>query len=452
MQDEWRSRRAHRQARPALPAAVLARLPGLRRLRPGRHAASATPIPQRQQQLRAAAGARLRPRRATAGRRSTPPTGIFYDNQIVAIASITRDPSGTDGVRTLVVALPASPVVLARLARARPPAPGADGAGAARRLLSEPRDRARSRARDAVRAPGVASASTRRSATTSRSSANVVYVRGPEPARHHRLQPGDPRRCGANDAGPNDADGVGGGTSASRAAVHRRSARRWYKGLTVSLNKRFSHNYQFLAAYTLVEGRGQLHRLPERLHPAGQRPRPQPARSDGLPLGFDPDTERGPGHARPAAPLRASPACYQLAWDFQLSTIVTAASGRPFTPLAGADLNGDGDGGAFPPDRARTNPADEASSVGRNSETTGGHLSLDLRLSKRFRFGRKGSRRRDPGCVQPLRPHELLREHQPGLFTIFGTGVYPSNALPTYGRYTETLPPRQMQLAAKISF
>ena len=37
-------------------------------------------------------------------------------------------------------------------------------------------------------------------------------------------------------------------------------------------------------------------------------------------------------------------------------------------------------------------------------------------------------------------------------FTIFGTGAFPGSPLPTYGRYTETLPPRQAQLAAKISF
>ena len=39
-----------------------------------------------------------------------------------------------------------------------------------------------------------------------------------------------------------------------------------------------------------------------------------------------------------------------------VSGILVAASGRPFTPLAGADLNGDGNGGQFPPDRARRNP------------------------------------------------------------------------------------------------
>jgi hypothetical protein len=39
-----------------------------------------------------------------------------------------------------------------------------------------------------------------------------------------------------------------------------------------------------------------------------------------------------------------------------------------------------------------------------------------------------------------------------GSFTIFGTGPFPARPLPTYRRYTETLPPRQVQLAARISF
>ena len=49
---------------------------------------------------------------------------------------------------------------------------------------------------------------------------------------------------------------------------------------------------------------------------------------------------------------------YILPYDVQLSSIVTIGSGRPYNILAGADLNGDGDGGAFPSDRARTTPAD----------------------------------------------------------------------------------------------
>ena len=35
---------------------------------------------------------------------------------------------------------------------------------------------------------------------------------------------------------------------------------------------------------------------------------------------------------------------------------------------------------------------------------------------------------------------------------VFGTGTFPDNPLPTYGRYEQALPPRQIQLAAKVSF
>ena len=49
-----------------------------------------------------------------------------------------------------------------------------------------------------------------------------------------------------------------------------------------------------------------------------------------------------------------------------MSSIVTLASGRPYNILAGADLNGDGNGGAFPPDRARTQP--DRSGVERRSQ------------------------------------------------------------------------------------
>jgi hypothetical protein len=37
-------------------------------------------------------------------------------------------------------------------------------------------------------------------------------------------------------------------------------------------------------------------------------------------------------------------------------------------------------------------------------------------------------------------------------FVIFGTGAYPTNPLSTYGKYTLTMPPRQIQVAAKFNF
>jgi hypothetical protein len=37
-------------------------------------------------------------------------------------------------------------------------------------------------------------------------------------------------------------------------------------------------------------------------------------------------------------------------------------------------------------------------------------------------------------------------------FAIFGSGAFPSQPLPAYGHYTLTLPPRQVQLAARLAF
>ena len=179
--------------------------------------------------------------------------------------------------------------------------------------------------------------------------------------------------------------------------------------------------------------------------------RPRSGRPTGLPLGFDPDAERGPATHDQRHRFVCS-GLYQLPWDLFVSAILTAASGRPFTPLAGADLNGDGNGGAFPPDRARTNPADEATSVGRNSETTEGYLGLDLRVSKRFRFGQQGSIEAILDVFNLFNRVNFFENTNQSSFTIFGAGAFPGSPLPTYGRYTETLPPRQVQLAAKISF
>jgi hypothetical protein len=144
---------------------------------------------------------------------------------------------------------------------------------------------------------------------------------------------------------------------------------------------------------------------------------------------------------------------YQLPWDMQVSAIVTAASGRPFNPLAGADLNGDGDGGAFPSDRARRNPTDQASSVVRNSGTMDGIVTLDARLSKRLRLGPRAA------IDLFVEAFNLLnRTNFSEINNIFGRGAFPdqpqtdAQGRVTYGRYEQALAPRQIQLAAKVSF
>src|SRR5262249_9160869 len=135
--------------------------------------------------------------------------------------------------------------------------------------------------------------------------------------------------------------------------------------------------------------------------------------------------------------------------DFSASTIITAASGRPFTPITGVDLNGDGDGGAIPgSDRARANPADINTSVGRNSQNLPASFTVDLRLQKRFKLG--GTAALD---VIAEAFNLLNRTNYSDVNNVFGVGAFPTapqtnaQGLVTYGTFTAAQPPRQVQVA-----
>src|SRR6266850_1832577 len=123
---------------------------------------------------------------------------------------------------------------------------------------------------------------------------------------------------------------------------------------------------------------------------------------------------------------------------------------RASTPLAGADLNADGNGGAFPPDRARVNPADESTSVGRNSETSAAQITMDVRVSRKFRISGNVAIEGILEAFNLFNRDNFFEDTNQSSFVIFGTGAYPNNPLPTYGKYSLTLPPRQVQIAAKI--
>ena len=249
---------------------------------------------------------------------------------------------------------------------------------------------------------------------------------------------------------PNDIDHRA-GTSAS-VLQYTSFGESWYHGLTISLNKRFTGSHQLLASYTLSTAEDtstdfQTAFLPEN-HGVGR----DPSNPTGLPVGFDPDRERGPATHDQRHRLVVS-GLYRFPFGVQVAAIVTVASGRPFSPLAGADLNGDGDGGAFPSDRARRAPPDPASSVGRNSETMPGQATIDARVSKGF-------------TVRGRTQLELLaeafnlfnRSNFSEVNAIFGRGAYPNEpqrdeqGRVTYGLFEQALPPRQLQLAVRFTF
>src|SRR4029453_18686907 len=105
-------------------------------------------------------------------------------------------------------------------------------------------------------------------------------------------------------------------------------------------------------------------------------------------------------------------------------------SGRPFNILAGTDLNGDGDGGAFPSDRARRVPSDPTSSIRRNLGRLPSQATVDIRVS------------RDIDVRPRVRVSLILeafnvfnRTNFIEVNNIFGPGSYPENPLPTFGLY-----------------
>jgi hypothetical protein len=246
---------------------------------------------------------------------------------------------------------------------------------------------------------------------------------------------------------------VGGGIPGSSASVLQYTAfgETWYKGLTASVRGRLGEGGQLLASYTLSKAEDNSTDFQSNFIPENNGRGRNPDDKTGLPLAFNPASERGLATHDQRHRLVLS-GTYTLPYELGVSAIVTAASGRPFTPLAGLDLNGDGNGGAFPPDRARRDPADPTSSVGRNSETTAAIANVDLRVSKMLPIVGTAKLELILDVFNAFNRANFIEDTNQSSFAIFGSGAFPNSALPTYGRYTLTDPPRQVQLAAKISF
>ncbi len=367
--------------------------------------------------------------------------GVFFDNHITALNGVTDILDGTQGVRTLVLQFPTS------LAPWR--APG--------RRLPEPTTAYPSlifNIDPELQTPfaqHLAGGIDRAIGDDMSLAANVVYFRGKHQVGTIDYNPIVPA-LGAGRR-PNDVGGVA-GTSAS-VLQYTSYGDTWYKGLTVSLNKRLSSNYQFLVSYTLSKAEDNSTDFQSAFIPETNGLGRDPANPEGLPLRFTPDAEKGPANHDQRHRLVLS-GLYRFPWEIQVSSIVTAASGRPFTPLAGFDWNGDGNGGAFPPDRARRTPGPTGTqptdSVGRNSGTMDEQVVVDLRVSKRIPL-------RQAAVEGIFEVFNLFnRANFSEINNIFGGGAFPAQPLTdalgriTYGRYEQALPPRQVQLAVRVSF
>jgi hypothetical protein len=217
----------------------------------------------------------------------------------------------------------------------------------------------------------------------------------------------------------------------------------------MSFDKRVGDRWQVLVGYTIANAEETSTDFQSAFLPQTNGRGRNPADPKGLPIAFRPDDERGPAVQDQRHRLVVS-GSYAGGRGIQVSGILTAGSGRPYNILAGADLNGDGDGGSSPADRARTNPADPASSVGRNSGTLPPQATVDLRITRRFSPGATGSRLAFEPIVEVF--NLFNRANFTGVQNVFGAGSYPLNPLPTFGQFTQAAPPRQVQLAVKVIF
>jgi len=363
--------------------------------------------------------------------------GIFYDNHILANAQIAE---GIDGVelRTLVRTITTGARDAWNAPGRRLPEPTAPYAS----LVISPDP--------GLETPYAHQASfgyDRVIGTNTAISADLLYVRGYNQLGTIDYNPVIPA-LGAGRR-PNDRIGPAGtpvaGTSAS-ILQYTSFAETEYKGLTLALSRRLADRFQYLVSYTLSKAEDTSTDFQSNFIVENNGAGRDMSDPTGLPVGFDPESERGPATHDQRHRLVIS-GLYQAPFGFNLSTIITAASGRPYTPLAGADLNGDGNGGAFPSDRARTNPADPSTAVKRNSETMEEQFSVDARVSKRFSFG---STFAFEGILDVFNLFDRVNYTE--INNIFGPGAYPSSGLNTYGLYEQALPGRQFQLGAKFVF
>jgi hypothetical protein len=361
--------------------------------------------------------------------------GIFFDNHITAISGITHLIDGSTNVRTFSAQLPNPTPIAAWNAPGRRLPEAGLGAYPSVEISIDP-------GLETPYAHHAAFGVDRELRGQLVVSTNVVFARGFEQLGTIDFNPLVPA-LGAGRR-PEDVNGQP-GTSAS-ILQYTSFGETWYRGLTLSAAKRLGDRYQFLASYTLSKAEDHTTDYQSAFVPQNNglgRNRQDPT---GLPVGFNPDEERGPSaqdqrHRFVVSGVYVAPA------NLRISSIVIIASGRPYNILAGADLNGDGNGGATAPDRARANPTDPSSAVGRNSATLPGQATVDLRVSRRFAVG--GTVRLD-GIFEVF--NLFNRTNYTEINNVFGTGAYPADPLPTFGQFNQAAPPRQIQLALKVNF
>lgn len=229
-----------------------------------------------------------------------------------------------------------------------------------------------------------------------------------------------------------------------------------YHGLAVQLNKRLSHNFQFVASYTLGK---VMDDRPESqvFNPGGG------AEANLLSDPHNPRADRGPGvvdarhrfvlsgvwELNYANRLRAIPKAILSGWEF--SGILAVQSGLPYSGLVNFDLNNDG------------NPfTDRTPGQPRNTFYLPTTVSLDPRVTRNIRFTERVQLKLICEAFNVLnranstdaRTTQFSRSTSSAVCGIAGTPcLVPQNTGSTaFGTPTATPGPRILQFALKLLF
>jgi outer membrane receptor protein involved in Fe transport len=205
--------------------------------------------------------------------------------------------------------------------------------------------------------------------------------------------------------------------------VETNTGRSNYHGMTIELQRRVAGRIGFHGSYTLATVRNNVDSL---------------ANLADIPEGLDIDSEM----ARSRQDVRhrfTLSAIGQAPGAVRVSGLVTLESGRPFNIFVGRDANGDG------------NPnSDRPSNIERNAYEGPGYATVDLRVSREFRF------------VQRSRIELMVdmfnlfnRTNVKDINTVWGSLDYPNTPPPAslgFGTPRDVFNPYQTQVGIRIKF
>lgn len=258
-------------------------------------------------------------------------------------------------------------------------------------------------------------------------SADYVYIKGNNLTRERNLNA--PR----NLANPEDPPFPQFG----RFRLLTTDAESWYHGLQIGAQKRYSRNFMFTASYTLSKAEDESSDFYSVAEPNDQS---------------NPDAEKGYG-PHDQRHVFAFSAIYDLPADFQIGSIIRAATGIPINFVLNSNHNSDGFFGNDRPDLGPNGeflqpPPDRPGNLPRNYGRGDGFFTVDLRLAKNINWGDYRL--------------ELIGE----VFNLFNRDnfnfrgatvnrfVDPSDpsSLETLGQASEAFDPRQVQFGIKFNF